>query len=123
MDDRLNPFTWVTVSTVCVTRTNRRRHHINRLQMQRFAKARAQDVYVFLAAHSRTKSTKGGLRIDELLGIQDGEGTAKGPGLFLYTRGMPVTILYNICTPLGLVNGAKGTAAGIVLDPKSKQLI
>jgi hypothetical protein len=37
---------------------------------------------------------------------QDGEGTAKGPGLFLYTKGMPVTILFNICTPLGLVNEA-----------------
>ena len=111
------------IDSVCVTRINTRHHHIIQLLIRHFAKARAQDVYIFPATHSRTKSAKGGLRVDELLGIQDGEGTAKGPGLFLYTRGMPVTILYNICTPLGLVNGAKGTAAGIVLDPKSKQLI
>ena len=54
------------------------------------------------------------------LGTQDGDGTAKGPGLFLYTKGMPVTILFNISTPLGLVNGARGTAAGIVTHPDGK---
>lgn len=102
---------------VCVTKTNDRRHHINRVQIERFAEARAQDIYVFPATFSRTKMMHGGLRIDELLGIQDGQGNAKGPGLFLYTRGMPITILYNICTPLGLVNGARGIAAGIVPDP------
>jgi hypothetical protein len=111
------------VDSVCVSRTNQRRHHINRLQIQRFAEARAQDIYVFPAAHSRTKKVRGGLRVDELLGSQDGEGTAKGPGLFLYTQGMPVAILYNTCTPLGLVNGARGTAAGIVPHPESKPLI
>jgi hypothetical protein len=111
------------LDSVCVIRSNKRRHHINRLQMQRFAETRAQDIYVFPTAHSRTKRVHGGLKIDELLGTQDGEGTAKGPGLFLYTQGMPVTILYNISTPLGLVNGAKGRAAGIVPNPNSKPLI
>jgi hypothetical protein len=62
------------------------------------------------------------MRIDELLAIQDGEGSAKGPGLFLYTRGMPATILLNVCTPLGLVNGAKGIAAGLVHHPNGKAL-
>src|SRR5438045_1503678 len=107
------------LDSVCVSRSNKHRHHINRLQMRRFAEAKAQNIYVFPATHSRTKRTNGSLKIDELLGIQDGNKN-KGPGLFLYTRGMPVAILYNSCTPLGLVNGAKGIAAGIVLDPKSK---
>ena len=107
------------LDSVCVSRSNKHRHHINRLQMRRFAEAKAQDIYVFPATHSHTKHTNGSLKIDELLGIQDGNKN-KGPGLFLYTRGMPVAILYNSCTPLGLVNGAKGIAAGIVLDPKSK---
>ena len=88
--------------------------------MRRFAEARGQDIYVFPAGHTRTKKKHHGLRIDNLLGIQDGEGTAKGPGLFLYTKGMPITVLFNICTPLGLVNGARGTAAGIVTDPDGK---
>ena len=60
-----------------------------------------------------------GLRIDELLETQDEVGRAKEPDLFLYTQGMLVSILYNVCTPLGQVNGAKGIAAGIVLDPDS----
>jgi hypothetical protein len=108
---------WNRLDSVCVTRSNKRRHHINRLQIRRFAEARGQDIYVFPAAHTRTKKKHRGLRVDELLGTQDGEGTAKGPGLFLYTKGMPVTILFNICTPLELVNGARGIAAGIVSDP------
>ena len=33
---------------------------------------------------------------------------------------MPITILYNVYTPLGLVNGARGTAAGIVPHPDDK---
>jgi hypothetical protein len=107
------------LDTVCVTRSNQRRHHINRLQTRRFAEARGQDIYVFPASHSRTKKTHGSLRIDELLATQDG-GSAKGPGLFLYTQGMPITVLYNTCTPLGLVNGARGIAAGIVPDPNGK---
>ena len=111
------------LDSVCVSRANQHHHHINQLQIRHFTEARAQDIYVFPAAHSHTKRVQGNLKIDNLLGTQDGEGTAKGPGLFLYTRGMPVTILYNICTALGLVNGAKGIAAGIVLDPNSKPLI
>jgi PIF1-like helicase len=105
------------LDSVCVTRTNKRRHLINRLQMRRFAQARDQDIYVFPGGHTRTKRKQRGLPIDLLLRTQDGDGNAKGPGLFLYTQGMPITILYNICTPLGLVNGARGTAAGIVPDP------
>jgi len=58
--------------------------------------------------------------MEDLLATQDGDGTAKGPGLFLYTGGMPVTILYNISTPLGLVNGARGTAAGVVPHPDGR---
>jgi hypothetical protein len=30
---------------------------------------------------------------------------------------MPAVVLTNICTPLGLVNGAAGIAVGIVIDP------
>ena len=81
------------LDSVCVTRTNKRRHHINRLQMRRFVEALRQDIYVFPAAHTRTKKKHRGLRVDDLLGIQDGDGNAKGLGLFLYTKGMPITIL------------------------------
>jgi hypothetical protein len=39
------------------------------------------------------------------------------PSLFLYYPGMPAMILANICTSMGQVNGARGTATGIVVDP------
>ena len=39
------------------------------------------------------------------------------PGLFFYTPGIPATILANISTPIGQVNGARGTASGISVDP------
>jgi hypothetical protein len=37
-----------------------------------------QDIYVFPAAHTRTKKKHRGLRIDDLLANQDGDGDAKG---------------------------------------------
>jgi hypothetical protein len=64
-----------------------------------------------------------GLRLDDLLGTQDGGGTAKGPGLFIYTKGMLVTILFNISTPLGFVNGARPRPAlSPTLTPSSPAL-
>ena len=79
------------LDSVCVTRTNKRRHHINRLQRRRFAEALRQDIYVFPAAHTRTKKKHRGPRVDRLdtlLATKGGDGDAKGPGLFLYTKGM-----------------------------------
>ena len=35
---------------------------------------------------------------------EDGDGL-KGPGLLMYTLGMPVMLLYNVYTEGGLVNG------------------
>jgi hypothetical protein len=62
-----------------------------------------EDIYVFPAAHTRTKKKHRGLRVDRLeldtlLATKDDDGDAKGPGLFLCTN---VTILFNINTPWG----------------------
>jgi hypothetical protein len=57
------------------------------------------------------------LHADDLLQQPDQGTKIPFPGLFLYTRNMPAVILTNICTPLGLVNGASGVAIGIVVDP------
>jgi hypothetical protein len=108
------------IDSLCITRMNQRRHIINRSQIRDFAESRNQDVYVFPANHKRTHGRKHNLPIDHILGTQDGEGSAKGPGLLFYTAGMPVAMLYNSCTPLGLVNGAKGIAAGIIPHIESK---
>ena len=43
-------------------------------------------------------------------------GKLKGPGLLVFTKGMPVMLLHNTKTSLGLVNGMTGTAERAILD-------
>ncbi len=107
---------------MCVARTNDQHHFINQLQIHHFTEARGQLIYVFPTGHFQIKKKHDHLRIDKLLTTQDSF-KIKESGLFLYTQEMPVMILYNVCISLGLVNRAKGTAAGIVHDPNGKLLI
>ena len=100
-----------------VVQLNTLRHHINRIQIEHFAKARSQSIYIFPARYKRTKSTgHTSLRADDLLQQQDQNSKIPFPGLFLYTADMPAVILTNVCSALGQVNGARGTAVGIVVD-------
>ena len=103
----------------CIVRTNKLRHLINRLQMERFAQARGQKIFVFPARHTRWKKAKGTRNpdVDALLEVQDSS-NVKGPGLFMYTQDMPTAVLSNISTRLGIVNGAQGRAVGVVPDPE-----
>ncbi|OKO97720.1 ATP-dependent DNA helicase PIF1 [Penicillium subrubescens] len=103
-----------------VVKLNSLRHQVNRVRLEEFARTRCQSIYIFPALHTRTKSTSPmnlRLRADDLLQQPDQGTKIPFPGLFLYTPNMPAVILTNICTPLGLVNGASGTAIGIVVDP------
>ncbi|KAJ5100153.1 hypothetical protein N7532_007154 [Penicillium argentinense] len=103
-----------------VVKRNSIRHMVNRIQMEKFARLRNQRIYIYSAIHTRTKSTGPGnirLRADDLLQQPDQGATIPFPGLFLYSTGMPAVILTNICTALGQVNGAAGTAVGVVVDP------
>ncbi|KAJ5761308.1 hypothetical protein N7520_008464 [Penicillium odoratum] len=103
-----------------VVKLNSLRHQINRIRMEHFAKARCQKIYAFPAHHTRTKSTNPTnprLRVDDLLRQPDQGTMIPFPGIFLYTRNMPSVILSNICTRLGQVNGATGTAVGVAVDP------
>jgi hypothetical protein len=106
-----------------VVKLNSLRHQINRIRMDHFAKARGQKIYVFPALHARTKSTGPinlRLRVDDLLRQPDQGTGIPFPGMFLYTPNMPAVLLTNICTRLGQVNGAAGSAVGIVVDPAGK---
>lgn len=103
-----------------VVKLNSLRHQVNRVRLEEFARTRCQNIYIFPALHTRTKSTGPmnlRLRADDLLQQPDQGTKIPFPGLFLYTPNMPAVILTNICTLLGLVNGATGTAIGIVVDP------
>jgi len=99
------------------------RHQVIRIRIEHFARSRGQKIGIFPALHTRTKSndpTSRRLRVDELLELQDDGSKIPFPGLFFYTQGMPAVMLSNACTPLGQVNGATGTAVGIVIDPTGR---
>jgi hypothetical protein len=101
-----------------VVKLNVLRHHVNRLQMEHFARTRSQRIYVFPATHTRVRTTCPSSLCAEDLLLQSDQGTKiPFPGLFLYTPQMPAILLTNICTTLGQVNGARGIASGIVVDP------
>jgi len=104
-------------STIIV-KSNALRHHINRLELEHFARSRKQRVYIFPAQHNRVTSVSSSdLRVEHLLQQPDEGAKVPFPGLFFYTPGIPTTILANISTPIGQVNGARGTASGISVDP------
>ena len=104
--------------TTSIVTKNALRHHLNRLQMEHFARSRGQRIYIFPALHSRTKSTSLSMvRAEDLLQLPDQGTNIPFPGLLFYTPQMPATVLTNSCTPLGLVNGARGIATGVVVDP------
>jgi len=98
----------------CIVRKNKLRHAINRLQIESFARSRGQKIFVFPARHTRRKKAR-----DKLLEVQDSS-DVKAPGLLLYTKDMPMAVLSNISTRLGIVNGALGRATGIVPDRDAK---
>jgi hypothetical protein len=104
-----------------VAKLNALRHVINRFKVERFARARQQKVIIFPAHHTRARSSEPTdlqLRADDLLGLPEQGSRVPCPGLILYTLSMPSMVLTNTCTPAGLVNGAVGEAAGIVIDPE-----
>jgi hypothetical protein len=109
-------------TNTCVVRTNKLRHLINRVQIERFARTRQQKIFIFPACHTRWKKAKGShdIEVDQLFEIQDGS-DVKGAGLLMYTQNMPTMILFNICTPLG-INGAQGKAISVFPDPNSMLL-
>lgn len=105
-----------------IVKLNSLRQVINRLQNDLFARARCQEIFVFPALHTRTKSsgpTALRLRADDLLGLPEQGAKIPFPGLILYTLSMPTMILTNICTPAGLVNGATDQEACVAVDPQS----
>lgn len=103
-----------------VVKLNSLRHQVNRIRMEHFAKTHCQKIYAFPAHHTRTRSTGPvnlRLRVDDLLQQPDQGTRIPFPGMFLYTQNMACAVLTNICTRMGLVNGATGTAVGVVVDP------
>src|SRR5438270_412417 len=73
-------------NTTTITKLNYFRHLINRTQMEHFARTRSQNIYIFPASHSRTKSLDlRSLPVKQLLQQTDQGTQILFPGLFLYT--------------------------------------
>ena len=103
---------------------NNDRYHYNRSGVERFTTERCeqnQKVWMFAADHGRPprSSSRGHVSTSSMLSQGD-EGAFKGPGIFFYTKGMPVMLLENLLTPMKLVNGRVGTAVDMVVDSQSE---
>jgi hypothetical protein len=109
-----------------IVKRNHLRHQVNRIRLEDFARKRGQRVYIFPAEHTRTTCkdpTGRRLLVDDLLQLQDDGSRIPFAGLFMYTQNMPTMMLTNACTLLGQVNGATGTAVGIVVDPAGTSVL
>ena len=104
-----------------VMRFNKQCHYINQLQFWHFAKIWNQDIYMFSVIHYHIKIKHDSLSIDKLLKTSD-ENHVKKSDLFFYIKKMLITIFYNICIFLRLINSIWNTAADIVSDFNNKLL-
>ena len=104
------------LSLVVVVQSNTKKYLINCHQIYKFAKEKSQNVYIFSASHTRSKTRNENLVISEkLFQVQD-RGIVTGPRLLYYTKGMSTAMFSNIYTPIGLVNGAKYISIDIISD-------
>ena len=104
------------LSSVVVIQSNAKKHSINCYQIYKFAKEKFQNVYIFPASHTRSKTRNKNLVISKkLFQVQDG-GVVTRPGLLYYTKGISIVVFSNICIPISLENGARYISIGIVLD-------
>ena len=77
---------------------------------------------MFFIIHYCIKIKHDDLSIDKLLETSN-ENHVKKSDFFFYIKKMSITILYNICTFLKLINNVQDTAADIISDLNSKLLI
>ena len=77
---------------------------------------------MFLIIHYHTKIKHDDLLINKLLKTSDKDYIKKS-SLFLYTKKILITILYNIYTSLKLVNNTQDIVINIISDSNNKLLI
>ena len=54
------------------------------------------------------------------MAISDESSKLPGPGIFAYTKGMPIMVNTNIYTDLSIVNKKEGRAVDITLNPSAE---
>jgi hypothetical protein len=71
---------------------------------------------MFPGHHTRLPSVRA-LHVEAIFEQQDEGVNIPSQGLSLYTPGMPCMILANVNSSVGLVNGCRGIATGVILEP------
>ncbi len=95
------------LKNIFIVKCNKTRHLINCFQIERFAWSIGHNIIIFSAQYSCTKREKEeNILHKDLFSIQDGDNRANGPGLLYYYKGMPIALLTNMYTVLGMVNRA-----------------
>ena len=87
-----------------ITQSNALRHQLNLTGVLGIAGRTKEPVYLFIAKHKNHDCVTRA----KLMSIGDLSSNLPGPGIFAYTKGMPVTINSNLYTLLGIVNGTEG---------------
>ncbi len=103
------------LNNIVIVQQNKTRYLINRLQIEKFAHFIDHDIVIFAAQHSRTRRERGKVILQKnLFFIQDEDRGATSPSLLYYYKNMPVALLTNICTGLGIVHSAWSIVYGII---------
>lgn len=107
------------LSLVVIIQSNAKKILINCHRILKLAKKKSQDVYIFSASHIRSKTrNKNLVTSKKIFQVPDG-GAITRLGLLFYTKSIPITILSNVYTSLGLVNRVRYISVSIVLDHDS----
>ena len=91
-------------SPTIITCTNAIRHQLNMMGVLGMGAKTGEPVYLFIGKHQHHPS----IPKSQLMAIGDESSKLPGPGIFAYTKGMPVMINVNIHIDLGIVNGKEG---------------
>ena len=91
-------------SPTIITCTNAIRHHLNIMGVLGMGAKTGEPVYLFIAKHEHHPS----ISKSQLMAIGDESSKLPGPGIFAYTKGMPIMINVNIYSDLGIVNRKEG---------------
>jgi hypothetical protein len=104
---------------VSITKSNDLRHRLCHLAVIQFARYHHQLVFLFPSQHKRLPPLRN-LSLEDIFSQQDDGVKIPFQGLFIYTAGMPCMVLANENSKLGLVNGCRGIATGVVIEPDGK---
>ena len=123
--DRVSQFKY-DQETKVIVRSNQLRQYLNIKLTVEFAETHKQPVYIFMASHHAVESSGHHATYIEMINnwqcftLGDRGSNVPGPGLFFFTKNMPIVINQNIYTSLGIVNGKEGIATDIIMEPSSK---